>query len=124
MVALVVLAICTVGFLVADGPRAALSPALSTVVCAAVLYRLVKHPPPSRRWSKQRIIVGAAVLGPATLAVLAVLVWVAVVVPDWPTRLLALVVIALVPAIVFWAVRTARKEDQAARASMQGTPAD
>lgn len=124
MVALVVLAICTVGFLVADGPRAALSPALSTVVCAAVLYRLVKHPPPSRRWSKQRIIVGAAVLGPATLAVLAVLVWAAVVVPDWPTRLLALVVIALVPAIVFWAVRTARKEDQAARASMQGTPAD
>lgn len=124
MVALVVLAICTVGFLVADGPRAALSPALSTVVCAAVLYMLVKHPPPSRRWSKQRIIVGAAVLGPATLAVLAVLVWAAVVVPDWPTRLLALVVIALVPAIVFWAVRTARKEDQAARASMQGTPAD
>lgn len=121
MVALVVLAICTVGFLVADGPRAALSPALSTVVCAAVLYMLVKHPPPSRRWSKQRIIVGAAVLGPATLAVL---VWAAVVVPDWPTRLLALVVIALVPAIVFWAVRTARKEDQAARASMQGTPAD
>jgi negative regulator of sigma E activity len=58
------------------------------------------------------------------LAVLAVLVWAAVVVPDWPTRIVALVVIALVPASVFWGVRTARKEDQAARESTQGTPAD
>lgn len=79
-------------------------------------------PMPPSRWDRRRIIVSAAVLGPATLAVLAVLVWAAVVVPDWPTRLLALGGIAFVLAIVFWLVRTARKENQAVRESMQGSP--
>jgi peptidoglycan biosynthesis protein MviN/MurJ (putative lipid II flippase) len=123
-VAMVVAAACTVAFLAMDGPRAAISPAFSTVLCGVLLYRLVKHPPPPRRWSKQRIIVGAAVLGSATFAVLAALVLGAVVAPDWPTRLLLLAGIPLVLAIVFWAVRFARKEDEAARESMQGAPTD
>ncbi|WP_132295348.1 hypothetical protein [Kribbella sp. VKM Ac-2568] len=123
-VALVISTACTVAFLVMDGPRAALSPAFSMVLCGVILYRLVKHPPPPRRWSKQRIIVGAAVLGSGTLVVLAALVRAAVVVPDWPTRLLVLAGIPVVLAIVFWAVRFARREDQTARESMQGTPTD
>ncbi|TCM45315.1 hypothetical protein EV648_107469 [Kribbella sp. VKM Ac-2568] len=56
--------------------------------------------------------------------VLAALVRAAVVVPDWPTRLLVLAGIPVVLAIVFWAVRFARREDQTARESMQGTPTD
>jgi hypothetical protein len=82
------------------------------------------RPMPPRRRSKQRIIVGAAVLGSGTLAVLAALVRAAVVVPDWPTRLLVLAGIPVVLAIVLWAVRFARREDQTARESMQGTPTD
>jgi peptidoglycan biosynthesis protein MviN/MurJ (putative lipid II flippase) len=120
--ALVILATCTVAFLVMDGPRAAISPALSTVVCGVILYRLVKHPMPPSRWSKRRIIVSAAVLGPVTIAMVAVLAWVVVIVPDWPTRLLALVGIAVVPAIVLWGVRIARTEHQSALKSVQGAP--
>lgn len=89
-----------------------------------MLYRLVKHPPPPRRWSRQRIIVGAVILGSATLAVLAALVQGAVVVADLATRLMLLAGIPVVLAIVFWAVQFARREDQAARESMKGTPTD
>jgi peptidoglycan biosynthesis protein MviN/MurJ (putative lipid II flippase) len=123
-VALVIAAACTVAFLVMDGPGAAISSAFSTVLCGVGLYRIVKHPMPPRRWTKQRIIVGAVVLGAATMAVLAALVQGAVVVPDWPTRLILLAGIPVVLAIDFWAVQFARREDQAARASMQGTPTD
>lgn len=117
-VAVVVLAACAVAFLIADGPRAALSPALYAIVSGAALYVIVKHPMPPSRWDRRRIIVSAVVLAPATLAVLGVLVWAAAVVPDWPTRLLALGGIAFVLAIVFWLIRTARKENQAT----QGCP--
>jgi hypothetical protein len=109
-VAVVVLAVCAVAFLIADGPRAALWPGLYAIAGGTALYVMVKHPTPPIRWDRRRIIVSAAVLGPATLGTLAVLVWAAVVVPDWPTRLLALVGIAFVPAILFWFVRTVRKE--------------
>jgi hypothetical protein len=123
-VAVVVLATCAVAFLIADGPSAALWPGLYAIVGSVVLYRLVKHPMPPSRWSKRRIIGSAAVIGPATVAVVAVLVWVVLVVPDWPPRLVALAGIVLVPAIVFWGARTARQEDQAARESEQKGPTD
>jgi hypothetical protein len=120
-VAVVVLATCAVAFLIADGTRAALWPGLDAIGFSAVLYRLVKHPMPPSRWSKRRII-GSAAIGPAAAAVVAALVWVVVVVPDWPTRLLALAGIVLVPAIAFLGVRTARQEDRAARESEQEGP--
>jgi hypothetical protein len=124
-VAVVVLATCAVGFLIADGPRAALWPGLYAIVFSVILYRLVKHPMPPSRWSKRRIVGSAALIGPAAAAVVAALVWVVVVVPDWPTRLVALAGIVLVPAIAFLGVRTARQEDRAARESEQeGPPAD
>jgi hypothetical protein len=116
-IALVLLAICAVAFLVADGPRAAFSPALGAVVSGVVLYRLVKHPAPPHLWSKQRFIAYGAAVGVSGLAVMAVLAWVAVVVPDWPTRLVALVGIALVPVVAPWGVRMVRNEDRAARES-------
>jgi hypothetical protein len=49
-VAVAVLVVCAVGFLIADGPRAALSPGLSAIVGGAVLYMLVKHPRSPARW--------------------------------------------------------------------------
>ncbi|MFC5261708.1 hypothetical protein ACFPJ1_06260 [Kribbella qitaiheensis] len=122
-VVLVVLAICTVGLLVTDGPRAALSPALGAVINGVLLYRLVKHPTPPRIWSKQRFIAYVVVVGVAGLVTAAVLTWVAVViVPDWPTRLLALVLIALVPVGALWGVQMVRKEDHAARQALEGAP--
>ena len=123
-VVVVVLATCAVAFLIADGPRAALWPGLYAIVGSVVLYRLVKHPMPPSRWSKRRSIGSAAVIGPATAAVVAALVWVVVVVPDWPPRLVALAGIVLVPAIAFWGVRTACQEDLAARESEQEGPID
>jgi hypothetical protein len=123
-VAVVVLATCAVAFLIADGPRAALWPGLYAIFASMVLYRIVKHPMPPSRWHKRRIIVSAAVIGPVTVAMVAVLVWVVVVVPDWPPRLLAVAGIVLVPAIAIWGVRTARQEDQAARKSVQEGPTD
>ena len=121
-VVLVVLAICTVGLLVTDGPRAALSPALGVVIDGVLLYRLVKHPTPPRIWSKQRFIAYVVVVGVGGLVTVAALAWVAVVVPDWPTRLLFLVLIALVPVVALWGVQMVREEDQAARQGLEGAP--
>ena len=122
-VVLVVLAICTVGFLVTDGPRAALSPALSAAIVGVLLYRLVKHPTPPRIWSKQRFIAYVVVVGVAGLVTAAALAWVAVVVvPDWPTRLLFLVLIGLVPVVALWGVQMVRKEDHAARQALEEAP--
>ncbi|TCN35320.1 hypothetical protein EV644_116113 [Kribbella orskensis] len=122
-VVLVVLAICTVGLLVTDGPRAALSPALGVGIVGVLLYRLVKHPTPPRIWSKQRFIAYVVVVGVAGLVTAAALAWVAVVVvPDWPTRLLFLVLIALVPVGALWGVQMVREEDHAARQALEEAP--
>jgi len=114
-VVLIVLVACAVGFAVVDGLRAAASPALSAVVCGFVLYRLVKHPMPPTRWTRRRVILVAVALAPVSVAVIATMVWVIVVNPDWTIRLVAAVAIAVVPASLVWLVRLARREDQAAK---------
>ena len=121
---LVVLVASALGLFITDGARAALSPTVSAIVCGVILYRLVRHPPPPTRWNKRRVALSAAVLGPATVALVVTLAWVALVVPDWPIRLFALVGIASVPAIIFWGVRIARHEDQVARDTAQGPPGE
>jgi hypothetical protein len=114
-VVLVVLAISVVGPFITVGPRAALWPGLVAIFAGAVLYRIVRQQPTPRRWSKRRVIISAAVLGPVSAVVLGVLVGVVMSVPDWPTRLIAIFGIVLVPAMILWGTRMARQEDQAAR---------
>jgi putative flippase GtrA len=121
-VLLVLLAVCAVGSYVTGGLREALSPVMGIVIVGVLLYRLEKHPTPPRIWSKQRFIAYVALVGVAGLVTMAVFVWVLVVVPHWPTRLLASVSIALIPAGAFWGVRMVRKEDQAARQALEGPP--
>jgi hypothetical protein len=119
-VAVVVLATCAVGFFIADGPRAALWPGLYAIFGGVLLYRLVRHPSAPQRWGKRRVIVSLSVVGPVTAVVVGVLVWVVLNAVDWPTRLIAMFAIALVPLIVLWGIQVARREYQAAR---RGGPA-
>ncbi|WP_020385423.1 hypothetical protein [Kribbella catacumbae] len=114
-VVLVVLVGGAVGFAVADGLRAAASPALSAALAGFALYWLIKHPMPPTRWTRQRVIRMAAVVGPASVAVVAVMIWVIVVNPDWTIRLVAAAAIAVVPVGLLWTVRLARREDRAAK---------
>ncbi|TWD79000.1 hypothetical protein FB561_0049 [Kribbella amoyensis] len=118
-VVLALLAVCTVGLYVTDGVTGALAPALGVVVVGVLLFRLVKHPMSPRIWSKQKFIAYVAFVAVLGLAVMATFVWVLVVVPDWPTRLLAAVSIALVPVVAVWGVRMVRREDQSARQALE-----
>lgn len=120
-VAVVVLAVCAVAFLIIDGPREALWPGLYAIAAGIGLYWHVKHPPAPARWDRRRILLSASVLIPITVAMVAILIWVLVTVPDWPVRILATAGLVLVPALLFWLLRTARRDDQLARnASEQG----
>jgi hypothetical protein len=123
-VLLVVQVASALGFFITDGARAALWPTVFAIFCGVILYRLVRHPRPPTRWNKRRVILSVAVLAPATVAVVVTLAWVVLVVPDWPIRLLALAGMASVPAIIFWGVRIARHEDQAAQNTVQGPPSE
>ncbi len=114
-VVVLVLTVCAVGLAVVDGPRAAVTPALTAVVGGILLYRLSKHPIAPARWTRRRVTLVAVALVPASVAVIAVMVWVIVVNPDWAIRLVAAGAIAVVPASLVWLVRLARREDQAAR---------
>jgi hypothetical protein len=119
---LVLLAVCAVGLYVTSGLSDALSPALGCVILGVLLYRLVKRPTPPRIWSRQRFIAYVAIVGVTGLVTMAVFVWVLLVVPDWPTRVLASVLIALIPVGALWGVRMVRNEDQAARQALEGAP--
>lgn len=110
-----VLAVCAVAFLIIDGPREALSPGLYAVAAGFALYWHAKHPPAPARWDRRRILLSASLLIPITVAMVAILIWVLVAVPDWPVRILATAGLVLVPALLFWLLRTARRDDQLAR---------
>src|SRR3981189_581673 len=109
-VVLVVPASSVVGPFTTVGPRAALWPGLVAIFAGTVLYRIVRHQPTPRRWSKRRVIISAAVLGPVSAVVVGVLVGVLLSVPDWPTRLIAIFGIVLVPAMILGGVRRALQD--------------
>jgi hypothetical protein len=108
-----------VGQLVADGPRAAISPTLGAIVTGAVLYKLVRNPPAPTRWTRPRVIASAAIYGISSLAMIVMLVWVLTVRPEWPVRIVAVIGILLVPTLGLWLVRVARAQDRDARLSGQ-----
>ncbi|WP_143465397.1 hypothetical protein [Kribbella sp. ALI-6-A] len=118
-IAVLILGASAVGFLVTDGPRAALSPALGAIVSGVILYKLVRNPPAPTRWTRHRVMASAAILGISGLAVIVTLVWVLTVRPEWPIRIVAVIGILLVPTLGLWSVRMARAEDRAARLSGQ-----
>jgi hypothetical protein len=123
-IAMLVSAVSALGLVLTDDPRAALSPTLGLIVCGGILYKLVRHPPAPRRWTRQRLIVRTSILGAVSVPVLVCFIWVAVIRPEWPIRLVAVIGILSVPALVLWFVRTARAEDQAARMIVQEPPAE
>ena len=102
--------VATVGSLITDGPRSALSPAFGMVVLGVVLFRNWRNPPPPKVWSKQRVIGSAVILGVASTAVIACLVWVAVINSAWELRAVAVGGTLFVLGTLLWMLRLAQAE--------------
>jgi hypothetical protein len=96
--------------------QGAILPAVLGVLMGFGAYRYVKHPPKLQPWTRTRIVVSVVFGGATTLAVLAVLAWTAVSVPDWPIRAVSVAGMVFVVCVAIWAVRTARHLDREARA--------
>lgn len=118
-VAFGMLVVVTVGSLLTGGLRSALSPAFSTVVLGVVLFRYWRNPPPPKLWSKQRVIGTAVILGLASTAVVACLVWVAVINPEWQLRAVAVGGTLFVMGALLWMLRLAQAEHREALALAQ-----
>jgi hypothetical protein len=118
-VAFGLLIVVTVGSIVTGGLRSALSPAFTTVVLGVVLFRYWRNPPPPKLWSKQRVIGSAVILGLASTAVIACLVWVAVIRPEWQIRAAAVFGLLFVPGALLWTLRLAQAEHREALALAQ-----
>jgi hypothetical protein len=118
-VAFGMLVVATVGTLVTDGLRAAASPASLMIVLGVLLFRYWRNPPPPRLWSKQRVIGSAVVLGLASTAVIACLVWVAVIRPEWQIRAVAVGGMFFVLGTILWTLRLAQTEHRQAVALTQ-----
>ncbi|MFF0339697.1 hypothetical protein [Kribbella sp. NPDC004875] len=106
--------IAAIGLVIIGDVQGAVSPAMAAVLGGVVLYRQARNPPELKPWSRVRIVVSAVVGGAGTLAVLGMLGWVALFVPDWPARAVAVGGMVLVVALGTWMVRTVRKLNQQA----------
>ncbi|MFG1816184.1 hypothetical protein ACGFIF_20640 [Kribbella sp. NPDC049174] len=118
-VAFGMLVVATVGAVVTDGLRAALSPAFGAVVLGVLLFRYVRNPPAPRPWTKQRAVATAVVIGVAGAGVIGCLVWVAAIRPEWPLRVVAVFGILFVLGSFLWTLRTAQAEHREALALAQ-----
>jgi len=113
-VALGMLVVATVGAVLTDGPRAALSPAFGTIVIGVLLVRFVRNPPAPRLWSKQRVIASGVVFGLTGSAVIGCMVWVMVIRPEWSIRGVAIFGILFVLGTLLWTLRMAQTEHREA----------
>jgi hypothetical protein len=94
----------------------AIPPAVLAVLFAFGAYRQTKHPVQPQPWTRTRVVLSVVFGGTMTLAVLAVLGWTAISIPDWPIKAVSVAGIVVVVCVVIWAVRTARSLDRQARA--------
>ncbi|MGW7679191.1 hypothetical protein ACWGID_00530 [Kribbella sp. NPDC054772] len=106
--------IAAIGLAVSGDVRGAVAPACAAVLGGSIVYWQAKYPPELKPWSRTRIVVSAIVGGAGTLAVLGMLGWVALVVPDWLTRLVAVGGMVFVVVLVTWVVRTVWRMNQQA----------
>jgi predicted membrane channel-forming protein YqfA (hemolysin III family) len=113
-VAFGLLVVATVGNLVMDGLRGAVSPAFGMIVLGIVGFRHWRNPPPPQLWSKQRVIGTAVVLGLGSTATIACLVWVAAINPGWELLAVAVGGILFVFGAIFWMLRLAQAEHREA----------
>lgn len=118
-VAFGLMVVATVGSLVTGGLRSALSPAFTTILLGVVLFRYWRNPPPPKPWTKWRVIGSAVILGVASTAVIACLVWVAVINPAWELRAVAAGGTLFVLGVIVWTVRLAQTEHRQALALAQ-----
>jgi hypothetical protein len=87
----------------------AILPAVLAVLMVFGAYRNLKHPPKPQPWTRTRVVLSVVLGGTATVAVLAVLGWTAIYVPDWSIRAVSVAGMVFVVGVAIWAVRTARR---------------
>ncbi|MFI7059366.1 hypothetical protein ACIBL3_00105 [Kribbella sp. NPDC050124] len=114
-------AVGTVGAFVTSGPGNAISPAVTTVLAAVLLYRSVRHPPAPRLWTRRRVVATGVVGGGASLVTVGCMVWVVAIRPELELKAAGAFGALLVLGSLVWLVRFARAEHAEALAIAQQT---
>lgn len=103
-------AVATVGAFVTSGPGNAISPAVATILAAVLLYRLVRHPPEPRLWTRRRAIATGVVGGVVSLVTVGCMVWVVAIRPEWESKAAGVIGVVFILGFLAWMVRLARAE--------------